>query len=119
MPPVAYEHDALLQVLFNLIDNALKYASNSTAPVIEVSCRRVAAGVEIGVRDHGPGVPTAHTARILEAFYRGENELTRRTQGTGIGLALVKGLAEEMGARLTVGNAPGGGFRAALELSTP
>ena len=118
LPQVAYEHDALLQVLFNLIDNALKYASNTTAPVIEVSCRRVDAGVEIGVRDHGPGVPAAHATRILEAFYRGENELTRRTQGAGIGLALVKGLAEEMGARLTVGNAPGGGFRAAVELST-
>ena len=55
--------------------------------------------------------------KIQIDIYRGENELTRRTQGTGIGLALVKGLAEEMGARLHVGNAEGGGFRAVLELS--
>ncbi len=116
LPQVAYEHDALLQVLFNLIDNALKYAPNAQSPVVEVSCRKVPGGIELGVRDHGPGVPLAHAPRILEAFYRGENELTRQTQGTGIGLALVKGLAEEMGARLTVGNAPGGGFRALLRL---
>ena len=118
LPDVRFEHDALLQVLFNLIDNALKYAPNALEPVIEVGCRKVPGGIELSVRDHGPGVSSAHAPRILEAFYRGENELTRRTQGTGIGLALVKGLAEEMGARLTVGNAPGGGFRAALKLAS-
>ena len=117
LPAVAFEHDALLQVLFNLIDNAVKYASGSTNPVIEVRAERAGEGVEISVRDHGPGVSPEHAVRILEPFYRGENELTRKAQGTGIGLSLVKGLTEEMGAKLRVGNASDGGFRAVLELA--
>ena len=119
LPAVPFEHDALLQVLFNLIDNALKYASGAAQPVIEIRAERVGVGLEISVRDHGPGIAPEHAARILEPFYRGENELTRKTQGTGIGLSLVKELTEEMGARLRVGNAPGGGFRAVLELAAP
>ena len=117
LPAVSFEHDALLQVLFNLIDNALKYAAGARDPVIEVRAEPAADGVEISVRDHGPGVSPEHAARILEPFYRGENELTRKAQGTGIGLSLVKGLTEEMGAKLRVGNASDGGFRAVLELA--
>ena len=117
LPQVSFEHDALLQVLFNLIDNALKYAAGASNPVIDIRAQRTGEGLEISVRDHGPGVAPEHAVRILEPFYRGENELTRKAQGTGIGLSLVKGLAEEMGAKLRVGNASDGGFRAVLELA--
>jgi signal transduction histidine kinase len=117
LPPVRFERDAILQVLFNLIDNALKYGRTAEDPVIRVSCRRKQGGVEIGVLDHGPGVAREHLSRILEPFYRGEAELTRRTQGAGIGLALARTLLEQMGARLQVGNVPEGGFEARVELS--
>ena len=68
----------------------------------------------LAVRDHGPGVAARHLARIFEPFYRGEDELTRETQGTGIGLALVRELAERMGASVSARNLPGGGFEVTL-----
>jgi len=118
LPTVGFERDALLQVLFNLVDNALKYAASADPPGIEITTAKRGRGVRISVRDHGPGVSAEHAPHILEPFYRGETELTRRTQGTGIGLALVDGLVREMGAVLSVGNAEGGGFCATLDFGT-
>ena len=64
------------------------------------------------VRDYGPGVPKAQMKKIFELFYRAENELTRETVGTGIGLALVRQLATAMGGRVDVRNCePGAEFR--------
>jgi signal transduction histidine kinase len=66
--------------------------------------------VRLAVRDGGAGVAPSHLGRIFEPFYRGETELTRRSKGTGIGLALVRGLAERMGATVSGRNLPEGGF---------
>jgi signal transduction histidine kinase len=55
-----------------------------------------------------------HLRQIFEPFYRGENELTRRSKGTGLGLALVRGLAQRMGARVDGRNVPDGGFEVAI-----
>jgi len=115
LPAVRFERDALLQVLFNLVDNAVKYGHGGEA-VVELAARAAGADVEIRVRDHGPGVAPEHLGRIREPFYRGEDELTRRSQGSGIGLALVAGLIEEMGGTLSLGNAAGGGFEAVVRL---
>ena len=116
LPAVRFERDALLQVVFNLVDNAVKYGRGEPARV-EVGCRREGAGVAIVVRDHGPGVPRQELGRILEPFYRRGDELTRSAPGAGIGLALVRSLAEEMGGVLRVANAEGGGLAVTLELS--
>ena len=110
LPPVRYDRDALMQVLWNLVDNAVKYARDASPKRIDLCCRSHDGGVAVTVRDHGAGVPARHVGRIFEPFYRGENELTRRSKGTGLGLALVRGLVERMGARVTGRNARGGGF---------
>jgi signal transduction histidine kinase len=69
------------------------------------------------VRDYGPGVARDQMPLIFQLFYRGENELTRHTKGTGIGLALVKALAAQMQARVEVQNRdPGAEFRILLPL---
>jgi signal transduction histidine kinase len=114
LPPVRFDRDAVLQVVFNLVDNALKYARDAGDRVIAVRCFRGGDGVAIAVRDRGPGVPARHLSKIFEPFYRGENELTRTAKGTGIGLALVRGLADTMGAAVTGRNLAEGGFEVAL-----
>jgi len=124
LPSVRFDPDALQQVLFNLVDNALKYAKGSDPPRIELVCAPTrlsggGLGVALRIRDHGPGVGRRHLSHLFEPFYRGESEHTRRTRGTGIGLALVKGLAAEMGARVEAANAELGGFEAAVLLAPP
>ena len=114
LPPVRFDRDAVVQVVFNLVDNALKYARDASDRVIVLRCHARDGGVGLSVRDWGPGVPQRHLSKIFEAFYRGEDELTRRARGTGIGLALVKGLAERMGAAVSGQNAAEGGFEVSL-----
>jgi len=115
LPPVRYDRDALLQVLFNLVDNAIKYAREAPERLISLECRRRDGGVAVLVRDRGPGVAPRHLAQLFEPFFRGETELTRRTKGTGIGLALVKGLVERMDAGISGCNAEGGGFEVSID----
>jgi signal transduction histidine kinase len=98
LPQVQIDKDALKQVLFNVLDNALKYGRSETACTIDVACEASAnVGVSIRVRDHGRGVSEHQLGSVFEPFFRGESELTRRHQGTGLGLALVRDLIELMG----------------------
>ncbi len=110
LPPVRYDRDVLLQVLFNLVDNAVKYSRTAQHKEITISSRRQQEGLVLSVADRGPGVPARHLARIFQPFYRAESELTRSSKGTGIGLALVKGLVERMGGSVHGGNGKAGGF---------
>jgi signal transduction histidine kinase len=114
LPPVRFERDALLQVLFNLVDNAVKYARDGVERWIAVRVVPAGGGVRLAVRDSGPGVPDRHLAHVFDPFYRGERELTRRNRGTGLGLALVRGLVERMGGRVDGRNVPEGGFEVTI-----
>lgn len=122
VPAVRYERDALVQILLNAVDNAMKFSADSFEKRIVISLavheeNAVAMNaVAITVRDFGPGVPQEHAQHIFDAFYRGERELTRKTKGTGIGLALVKRLMEEMGGTVTARNCEGQGFELCLQL---
>jgi signal transduction histidine kinase len=111
--------DSFVQIFINLVDNALKFAAVSPVKRVELACRRESDGrVLFTVRDFGPGVPKEQMKRIFELFYRAENELTRETVGTGIGLALVRQLATAMGGRVDVRNCePGAEFRVAFGVS--
>jgi signal transduction histidine kinase len=112
-PPVRFERDALAQVLFNLVENAIKYA-RAGERVVRIEFHAEGGRVLLRVRDRGPGVPPRDLARVFEPFFRGGDELTRASQGSGIGLALVRGLAERMGASASARNAEGGGFEVTL-----
>ena len=117
LPPARFERDALLQVLVNAVDNAVKYAAGGVPGEVVLAARREGERLVVAVRDHGPGVPAAQLGRIFEPFYRGERELTRRSKGTGLGLALVRGLGEAMGATVLGRNLPDGGFEVAIALA--
>lgn len=117
LPPVSYERDALLQVLVNLVDNAVKFSGDAEDRRILVRAHPQGVGVALEVRDHGPGVPRRQLSRIFQPFWRGERELTRKTKGTGIGLALVKGLVEDMGGSVSARNHPEGGFEVRIVLA--
>jgi signal transduction histidine kinase len=119
LPAVRFDRDALQQILFNLIDNALKYARSAERKEIEISCASCPGGAALRVRDFGPGVAREHEPHLFEPFYRGGDELTRQTQGTGIGLALVRELAVRMGASVSAQNCADGGFAVELRLATP
>jgi len=102
---VQVDQDSFLQVIINLVDNALKFSRHSEIKKIEVGATAVGDGeVMFSVRDYGPGVAKSHLKKIFHLFYRGENELTRETVGTGIGLALVHQLVSAMGGRVDVVN---------------
>jgi signal transduction histidine kinase len=72
--------------------------------------------IEIWVEDYGHGIPPDEHDKIFERFYRRGSELRRETQGIGIGLTIVKHVAEAHGGRVTVRSAVGEGSRFTLEL---
>ena len=106
--------DAVRQIVRNLLDNAAKYAAGS-GPV-EVSVSRADGRAVVAVADRGAGIPPDQHERIFERFYRIDNDLTRTTGGTGIGLCLARCFARDMGGDVTVAARPGGGSVFSLEL---
>lgn len=112
----AFDRDALVQVVFNAVDNALKYACDAERREIRVRCRAEERDVVISVRDYGPGVPPEELTRIFEPFYRRDDERTRATRGTGIGLALVRELVASFGGSVSASNADGGGLCVRMRL---
>ena len=109
---ILVDADYFTQIVINLVDNAVKFAAKAEKRDIDIGCRYRSDGTLIfTVRDYGPGVPRSQMKKIFKLFYRSENELTRETVGTGIGLALVRQLALAMKGQVDVVNkAPGAEF---------
>jgi signal transduction histidine kinase len=118
---VLVDVDCFTQIAINLVDNALKFSAGAQRKAVEIVSRRESDGrVLFTVRDYGPGIPKGQMKKIFELFYRPENELTRETVGTGIGLALVRQLATAMGGRVDVRNCePGAEFRVSFPAAGP
>jgi len=105
LPPVSVDRDRIVQVLTNLLDNALKV----TPPGGDVCVEAVAAGEQarIVVRDTGPGIPEAERELVFERFWRGA--VTKGDAGSGLGLAIAKGIVESHGGEIGVDSEPGRG----------
>ena len=106
----------LLQILTNLVENAIKYAPSGP---IEVLARPFGHAVDLVVADHGPGIPETDRERVFERFVQLDQSSTRRQGGTGLGLYLCRQLGGLLGGTLTLEETPGGGctFRLRLPLS--
>jgi signal transduction histidine kinase len=94
-------------VLLNLVDNAVKHAGDGGE--ISVRLRRVPGAVALSIADKGAGIAADEQRRIFERFYRAERTRARNVRGSGIGLALVKYIAEAHGGRVQVDSVPGQG----------
>jgi signal transduction histidine kinase len=114
IPSLAVDGKALQQALVNLIDNAIKHSPKGSTVTAGIDLSK--GGVELWVEDHGIGIPKAEHQRIFDRFYRLGAELRRETQGVGIGLSIVKHVAEAHGGRVQVRSAPGKGSRFTIQL---
>lgn len=105
------DNDLLQIAVRNLVDNALRYSPPDSAIRVAIQ-RRDDASYDLTVSDNGPGVPEAILARLGERFFRAE---PGKTEGNGLGLAIVARIAELHGARLHLANQPGGGLAVSLQ----
>ena len=116
------DHDELLRVFENLLENALKYGASEQGIEVALSSGQGTNGARearIAVRDHGPGIAPEHLPRLTERFYRVDVSESRAQGGTGLGLALVKHILNRHGGRLTIESVLGQGatFTAHLPLA--
>ena len=96
--------EAIALAVINLLDNAVKYGGQTP---VELELNRRRSVIDIAVRDHGPGIPPESLRLVFDRFYRGPH--TGPTRGSGIGLSLVKHIAQAHGGRAWAKNAAGGG----------
>lgn len=98
---VRVDATAIEHILFNLIDNAAKYATAGEPKVVEISTKKAAGFVEIHVTDHGPGIPLSEHRRIFQAFHKSAREAAETKPGVGLGLSLSRRLARNLGGNLS------------------
>ncbi|MDY7040212.1 MAG: ATP-binding protein [Chloroflexota bacterium] len=106
-PPVLGDSERLRQVLDNLLSNAIKYSPQGGT--IRVSGRADDDWVYVAVSDEGIGIPQDEQEHVFDRFYRVESSLSRRTQGAGLGLFLVKAVIEAHQGRVWVESVPAQG----------
>jgi signal transduction histidine kinase len=105
--PLAVRSDSamLVRILENLVSNAIKFSRGR----VLLSARRRPDGIQIDVRDQGPGIPSDYVGVVFDAFYQAPGTPGQTPQGVGLGLAIVKRLADALGYRVEVHSRPGRG----------
>jgi Na+/proline symporter/nitrogen-specific signal transduction histidine kinase len=106
--PVDADLDRLIQVLLNLLSNALKFCPEEKGRV-EVTLTEAAGLVRIDVRDNGPGIKRADQSVIFDKFRQAGDTLTEKPPGTGLGLHISRQIVEHFGGRMWVESRPGEG----------
>ena len=110
---------ALEHILFNLIDNAAKYASKSNPPAVTLDTSARSKEIEIRVADHGPGISADECKRVFRPFHKSAKQAAETQPGVGLGLSLSKRLARSMGGKLSYRDRPDGRPGAVFVLSLP
>jgi signal transduction histidine kinase len=116
VPPVLADHDRAIQVLTNLLGNALRY---TTAPgEVEIGAALAGGHVRFTVRDTGIGIAAEHLPHVFERFYRVDKSRSRALGGSGVGLTIARALVEAMGGRIAVAS-PGTGQGTTFTFTLP
>jgi signal transduction histidine kinase len=113
-PPILIDQLRIEQILTNLMQNALRYASDEGTIDICMACEEKYQ--TISIRDSGPGIPEDVMPHLFERFYRADAARSREQGGTGLGLAIARQLAEAHGGSLIAENHPEGGAIFTLQL---
>ncbi|HEX8539523.1 MAG TPA: ATP-binding protein, partial [Cystobacter sp.] len=106
--------DRLLQVLANLLSNALKFSPRGERVTLRLE--RVGSWLRVSVEDHGPGIPESFRARIFEKFAQADGSDSRRKGGTGLGLSIARALVTQLGGTLDFVSREGAGTTFRVEL---
>jgi two-component system phosphate regulon sensor histidine kinase PhoR len=106
----------LLQVVLNLIENAIKYGSDGK--LVEITGRVDQGAAILSVKDHGPGIAAHHVPRLTERFYRVSAQDSRKRGGTGLGLAIAKHIMNRHRGRLQIESELGRGSTFSIRLPT-
>lgn len=105
LPPIHADAERVHQVLFNLVDNAVRFVPEGGE--VRIAAHRHDGQVEISVADNGVGIPREHLPRLFERFYRGDTARSRDDGGTGIGLAIARSVVEAHGGTIRAESEPG------------
>jgi two-component system phosphate regulon sensor histidine kinase PhoR len=116
LPPVRGDRAQLIQVLDNLISNAVRYGCDGADSTVDISARREGAWILLSVTDHGPGIAREHLPRLTERFYRVDAARSRESGGTGLGLAIVKHIIERHRGTLDIRSTLGVGTSVTVRL---
>ncbi len=109
VPPIAADEGQILQLLDNLVTNALRYGTPGTP--VTISAAAEGAMVHLIVADEGEGIAPEHIKRVTERFYRVDTSRSRALGGTGLGLSIVKHIVERHRGRLTIESKVGVGTK--------
>jgi heavy metal sensor kinase len=112
--PLVADEDLLMQLLINLVDNAL--AHTSSGGTVVAGCRSADGRIHLWVSDTGEGIAPEHQARVFDRFYRIDAARSRDRGGTGLGLAICKAIAEAHGGTIGLTSRPGSGTHVELVL---
>ena len=114
LPPVFADRERVHQVLFNLLDNAVRFTP--TGGLVTVTASAHNGSIDVAVADTGPGIAAEHLPRVFERFYRVDASRSRDDGGTGIGLAIARSVVEAHGGRIWAESEPGKGSTFTFEL---
>jgi len=112
-----FDRERMVQLLTNLVGNALKFTQRGGAVSVRLSDGDEPARIE--VRDTGPGIPADELPRVFERFYRGTNTGDARASGSGLGLAIVRSIVDMHGGEIEVSSIVGEGTAFTIILSGP
>jgi two-component system phosphate regulon sensor histidine kinase PhoR len=116
LPPIRGDRAQLIQVLDNLISNAVHYGCDRPGSRIEIAASLGGTWITLSVADHGPGIAREHLPRVTERFYRVDAARSRESGGTGLGLAIVKHIVERHKGALEVKSTIGVGTSVTVRL---